>query len=64
MTDDDTLRVTLDDGPVDQTGSVEKERPGVASQIVRSILLAGMIVWASWLIVGWVFDQLGDAFFG
>jgi hypothetical protein len=60
----DQLGMTLADETIEEASGVEKERPSIASQVVRSVLLAALLVWASWLVVGWVFDQLGDSFFG
>jgi hypothetical protein len=64
MIDDDLLRFTLADETAEEASGVEKKQPSLASQVIRSILLAALLVWASWLIVGWVFDRLGDSFFG
>jgi hypothetical protein len=60
----DQFGMTLADETIEETSGVEKERPSIASQVVRSVLLAALLVWASWLVVGWVFDLLGDSFFG
>jgi len=64
MIEDDVLRLTLADETIEEASDVEKERPSIASQVARSIFLAALLVSASWLIVGWVFDRLGDSFFG
>jgi predicted permease len=60
---DDPLRMTLADETIEEASGVEKKRPSVASQVVRSILLAALLVWASWLVVSWAFDRLGESFF-
>ena len=60
---DDPLSMTLADETIEEASGVEKKRPGVASQVVRSILLAALLVWASWLVVSWAFDRLGESFF-
>ena len=59
---DDPLRMTLADETIEEASGVEKKRPGVASQVVRSILLAALLGWASWLVVSWAFDRLGESF--
>jgi hypothetical protein len=64
MIDDDPLRMTPAGEAIEEASGAQEERPGIASQVVRSILLAALLVYASWLVVGWVFDRLGDSFFG
>jgi hypothetical protein len=64
MIDDDLLRMTPAGETTEEASGAQKERSGLALQVVRSILLAALLVCASWLIVGWVFDWLGDSFFG
>ncbi len=62
MTDDVQPAATLADGIDDDANVVTEQTSGIALHIFRAIILAALVVWATWILVGSMFGWLGRPF--